>query len=107
MRSSIYSPARPTTMMMLFIQITDIHVARTPDPIEWLVGREVLLDNEGKPSDPEVAPHLLYWSTLYHFKTLTRHHKDFEQYLDSLENGTVRYSLEYSNKALSRQCKTR
>lgn len=54
-----------------------IHISGTPDPIEWLVGREVVLENAGEPSDSKLAAHLLYWSTLYDFKTQTRHHKDF------------------------------
>ncbi|MBD5187373.1 MAG: hypothetical protein HDS94_04875 [Bacteroidales bacterium] len=82
-----------------------IHIAGAPDPIEWLVGREVVLKNARKPSNSELAAHLLYWSTLYDFKTQTRHDKDFEQYLDSLENGSVRYSMENPDKALSRQRK--
>ena len=81
-----------------------IHIAGAPDPVERLTGREVL-SNKEKLSAPELAAHLLYWSTLYDFSTQTRHHKDFEQYLDSLENGTVRYSLENPDKALSRQRK--
>ncbi|MBD5201150.1 MAG: hypothetical protein HDS74_01545 [Bacteroidales bacterium] len=82
-----------------------IYIAGAPDPVEWLTGREVLLEIEEKPSDIELAAHLLYWSTLYDFSTQTRHHKDYQQYLDSLENGTVRYSLENPDKALSRQRK--
>lgn len=95
-----------------------IHVAGTPDPIEWLVGREVVFNKEcmyryycldesslESPTAAEDAAHLLYWSTLYDFKTQTRHHKDFQNYLDSLENGTVRYSMENPDKALSRQRK--
>ena len=82
-----------------------IHIAGAPDPIEWLVGREVILEIEEKPSDSELAALLLYWSTLYDCKTQTRHHKDFEQYLDSLENGSVRYSMGNPDKALSRQRK--
>ena len=82
-----------------------IHIAGAPDPIEWLVGREVVLEIEEMPSDSVLAAHLLYWSTLYGFKTQTRHHKDFEQYLDSLENGSVRYSLGNPDKALSHQRK--
>ena len=81
------------------------HIAGAPDPIEWLVGREVVLENVGKLPGSELAAHLLYWSTLYDFKTQTRHHKDYEQYLDSLENGSVRYSMGNPDKALSRQRK--
>ena len=41
-----------------------IHLAGAPDPIEWIVGREVIL-NDSESSVPELAAHLLYWSTLY------------------------------------------
>ena len=95
-----------------------IHIAGAPDPIEWLVGREVVFNKERmyryycldespleSPTVAETAAHLLYWSTLYDFMTQTRHDKDFEQYLDSLENGSVRYSMENPDKALSRQRK--
>lgn len=95
-----------------------LHVDGAPDPIEWLVGREVrfnrkkmlrycTLDEPGtdSPTVPEVAAHLLYWSTLYEFKTQARHHKDFQQYLDSLECGSASYSFEDSGEALSRRRK--
>ena len=49
-----------------------IHVAGAPDPIEWLVGREVIFDDTEKSTVAELAAHLLYWSTLYDFKTQTR-----------------------------------
>ena len=55
-----------------------IHLAGAPDPIEWIVGREVIL-NDSESSVPELAAHLLYWSTLYSFKTQTRYHKDCQQ----------------------------
>lgn len=96
-----------------------IHVAGAPDPIEWLTGREVLFDKKDMlqnyrfddsplevPSVAELAAHLLYWSTLYDFKTQTRQQKDFEQYIGALENGTlIRYSFENSGEALSRKRK--
>ena len=95
-----------------------IHITGAPDPIEWLVGREVVFNKEGmyryycldessleSPTTAEAAAHLLYWSTLYDFKTQTRLHKDFQKYLDALEDGSVRYSMEDSGKALSRQHK--
>ena len=78
-----------------------IHISGTPDPIEWHTGREVVFDeddlrehyrNDGKipevPMMAEFAAHLLYWSTLYDFKTKTRKHKDFEQFLDSCADDT-------------------
>ena len=59
-----------------------IHVAGAPDPIEWLVGREVIFDDTEKPTVAELAAHLLYWSTLYDFKTQTRYHKDCQKYFE-------------------------
>lgn len=81
-----------------------IHIAGAPDPIEWLVGREVVL-KDIESSVSELAAHLLYWSTLYDFKTQARHHKDFQQYLDALDDGSVRYSMEDPGKAQSRRRK--
>lgn len=97
-----------------------IHIAGAPDPIEWLVGREVIFDNDAMaekyscdgsasrvPSIAEFATHLLYWSTLYDFRTKTRHEKDFQQFLDSCEKGTRDYSSENLDIALSlkrKQC---
>ncbi|MDE6537187.1 MAG: hypothetical protein K2M13_04025 [Muribaculaceae bacterium] len=82
-----------------------IHIAGAPDLIERLVGREVVLEIEEKVSDPELAAHLLYWSTLYDFRTQAQHQKDYKKYLDSLENGSVRHSMGNPDKALSRQRK--
>ena len=59
-----------------------IHVAGAPDPIEWLVGREVKFDDTEKSTVAELAAHLLYWSTLYDFKTQTRYHKDCQKYFE-------------------------
>lgn len=56
-----------------------IHVTGAPDPIEWLIGREVIFDKMEEPAVPEMAAHLLYWSTLYKFKTQTRYHKDCQR----------------------------
>lgn len=74
-----------------------IHVAGAPDPIEWLVGREVIL-NDSESSGPELAAHLLYWSTLYDFKTQARHHKDCQQ---RFEDGFSYNYVENPGKELS------
>ena len=97
-----------------------IHIAGAPDPIEWLVGREVTLDKDEMvekyrcdesasrvPPVAEIAAHLLYWSTLYDFRTKKRHEKDFQQFLDACADGTREYSLENPEIALSlkrKQC---
>ena len=95
-----------------------LHIDGTPDPVEWLTGREVVFNKDNmyrnlcseessleSPAIAEVAAHLLYWSTLYDFRTQARHRKDFQQYLDAMEDGSVRYSMEDAEKALSRQRK--
>lgn len=41
-----------------------------------------------------LAAHLLYWSTLYAIKTQGQHTKEFEKWLESLENGTPKYEKE-------------
>lgn len=70
-----------------------IHIAGAPDPIEWMTGREVILDEVEytrdndtgviMPTVADLAAHLLYWSTLYDFRTQTRYHKDFRQRVHS------------------------
>lgn len=95
-----------------------IHIAGAPDPIEWLTGREVVFDeesmkehyrNDGKmpqmPAMAEFAAHLLYWSTLYDFRTQARHRKDFEKFMDSCIDGTRDYSPEDPGISLSRKRK--
>ena len=74
-----------------------IHIAGAPDPIEWLVGREVIL-NDSESSVSELAAHLLYWSTLYDFKTQARHHKDCQQWF---EDGFSYNDVENHGKDLS------
>ena len=91
-----------------------IHISGTPDPLEWLTGRDVIFDEadmrehyrtDGKmpevPMMAEFAAHLLYWSTLYDFRTKTRKHKDFAQFLYSCVDGTLEYSLENPEISLS------
>lgn len=79
-----------------------IHIAGAPDPIEWLVGREVVFKDVEVASCQyamsELAAHLLYWSTLYDFKTQTRYHKDCQQ---SLEEGFEFNVVENPGKELS------
>lgn len=78
-----------------------IHVAGAPDPIEWLVGREVVF-NDSEYSVPELAAHLLYWSTLYDFKTQTRYHKDCQR---SFDDGLSYNYVENPGKELSQKRK--
>lgn len=95
-----------------------IHIAGAPDPIEWLVGRELDFDKNEMvekyrlggetrqgPTTAEFAAHLLYWSTLYDFRTKKRHKKDFQQFLDACVDGTREYSLGNPDIALSRKRK--
>lgn len=97
-----------------------IHIAGAPDPIEWLVGRELDFDKNEMvekyklggatrqgPTTAEFAAHLLYWSTLYDFRTKKRHKKDFQQFLDACVDGTREYFLGNPDIALSlkrKQC---
>lgn len=91
-----------------------IHIAGAPDPIERLVGREVCFDKDEMiekytcdgsalrvPTTAEISAHLLYWSTLYDFRTQNRHQKDFQQFLNSCVDGTREYFLENPGKKLS------
>lgn len=75
-----------------------IHVTGAPVPIEWLVGREVIFDETEKPADSELVAHLLYWSTLYDFKTQTRYHKDCQR---RFEEGVAHHYVENPGKDLS------
>lgn len=82
-----------------------IHVAGAPDPIEWMVGRTVHFDNDDdtfeKLSASEVAAHLLYWSTLYSFKTQTRYQKDYLKSWEDRMNGVYKYELPDESLGLS------
>lgn len=91
-----------------------IHFAGAPDPLEWLVGRELDFDKNEMvekyrlggatrqgPTTAEFAAHLLYWSTLYDFRTKTRNEKDFQQFLDLCADGTRDYFPENPDIALS------
>ncbi|MDE6071652.1 MAG: hypothetical protein K2G53_03770 [Muribaculaceae bacterium] len=79
-----------------------IHVAGAPDPIEWLVGRKVVFkDNDTvsvQNAVSELAAHLLYWSTLYSFKTQTRYIKDCQR---RFEKGISYNHVENPGKDLS------
>lgn len=85
------------------------HIAGAPDPIEWLVGREVVFKDEevaaGQFTIAELAAHLLYWSTLYSFKTQTRYRKDCQKYYDTLDMGMTYYPTLNPGKELSLQRK--
>ena len=82
-----------------------IHVEGAPDPIEWMVGRTVYFDNDNdiieKLNMSEVAAHLLYWSTLYSFKTQTRYHKDCLKKWEDRMNGVYKYELPDESLVLS------
>lgn len=46
-------------------EFEDISVGGAPDPQEWLVGRDVIVDTPNADiSTAEIAAHLLFWSTL-------------------------------------------
>lgn len=82
-----------------------IHVVGAPDPIEWLVGREVVFNDDAisvQNTASELAAHLLYWSTLYSFKTQTRYIKDCQKRFD---NGFSCNYVENPDKELSQKRK--
>lgn len=70
-----------------------VHIDGAPDPIEWLIGREVLCE----PSS-EIAGHLLYWSTLYSFKTQRQYQDEFIRWI---RTGNLLGSMESYDEALS------
>ena len=93
-----------------------VDVEGAPDPQEWLVGREVEIEcfrsnveywdkrvierrklyissdtvlgqyNE----TAGIAAHLIFWSTLYSFKTHTQHVRDFIQYFKDMQSGVIK-----------------
>lgn len=82
-----------------------IHVAGAPDPIEWLVGREVVFKDKDATSGQyglsELAAHLIYWSTLYFFKTQTRYIKDCQNRFDLLDQGLTSNYVENPGEEFS------
>ena len=75
-------------------EFNNIFVGGAPDPQEWLVEREVIVDiPNADVSIAEVAAHLLYWSTLYAIKTQTTQRNDFSQWLQESMAGP-RYDAE-------------
>jgi len=65
-----------------------IKVLNTLDPQEELIDREVVFDNQvGSISNAEVAAHLLYWSSMYGFKTAKQHHENFGNWLNEISQG--------------------
>ena len=76
-----------------FFWNSGLHVGGVPDSQEWLVGREVKrnfprrIGVKNKLDDPaEMAAFLIYWSTLYSFKTQGQKFKEFEKWLDDMGN---------------------
>ena len=76
-----------------------IHVAGAPDPIEWLVGRNVVFDKKDEQPAYEITAHLMYWSTLYDFRTQRRYHKDCQK---RFEDGFSYNCVENTGKDLSK-----
>ncbi len=94
-----------------------IHIAGAPDTIEWMTGREVILDEVEYARDndtgvimqtvADLAAHLLYWSTLYDFRTQTRYHKDCVQRIHSSLDDELEYpviDLEKEQSLKRKQC---
>ena len=83
-----------------------LHVGGAPDPQEWLVGREInrnfprRIGMKNKLDDPaEMGAYLIYWSTLYSFKTQTQQASDFEQWLDDRESDKP-FEIKFEDRAV-------
>ncbi len=70
--------------------VTAISGFKTFDMLSGAEKRQLARDN----NTATLAAHLLYWSTLYAIKTHGQHAKEFEEWLESLENGTTKYEME-------------
>ena len=84
-----------------------LHIGGAPDPQEWLVGREVRrnfprrIGVKNKLDDPaELAAYLIYWSTLYSFKTQEQQANDFEQWLDDMESDKP-FEMKFEDRAVT------
>ncbi len=84
-------PEYSTSTINLTLDFCDeVKIKGAPDPQEWLVGREVVLDfgadvnesllNKTVQNASDVAAHLLYWSTMYGIRTHTQHSEDFSRW---------------------------
>ena len=69
---------------------TSISGFKTFDMLSGAEKRQLARDS----NTATLAAHLLYWSTLYAIKTQGQHTKEFEKWLESLENGTTKYEKE-------------
>lgn len=65
----------------------EIKAAGILEPQEELIDREVNLYEEFRGDVSEIAAHLLYWSSMYGFKTSAQFSEDFEEWLDELGAG--------------------
>lgn len=70
--------------------VTAISGFKTFDMLSGAEKRQLARDS----NTATLAAHLLYWSTLYAIKTQGQHTKEFEKWLESLENGTPKYEKE-------------
>lgn len=70
--------------------VTNISGFKTFDMLSGPEKRQLARDS----NTATLAAHLLYWSTLYAIKTHGQHAKEFEEWLESLENGTTKYEME-------------
>lgn len=70
--------------------VTNISGFKTFDMLSGPEKRQLARDS----NTATLAAHLLYWSTLYAIKTHGQHAKEFEEWLESIENGTTKYEME-------------
>lgn len=81
--------------------VTAISGFKTFDMLSGPEKRQLARDSD----TATLAAHLLYWSTLYAIKTQGQHAKEFEEWLESLENGTTKYEKEkeYESESFRRK----
>lgn len=65
----------------------EIKASGTLGPQEELIDREVNLYEGFNGDVSEIAAHILYWSSMYGFKTAAQFSEDFEDWLDKLDSG--------------------
>ncbi len=72
---------------LIYDGLGEIKASGTLEPQEELIDREVKLYKGFGGDVSEIAAHLLYWSSMYGFKTAAQFSEDFEEWLDELGSG--------------------
>lgn len=81
--------------------VTAVSGFKTIDMLSGAEKRQLARDS----NTATCAAHLLYWSSLYAIKTQGQHAKVYEEWLESLENGTTKYEKEkeYESESFRRK----